>query len=535
MKLVTVEQMKEIEKQANQNGLSYEKMMAKAGLGLAHFIQSTYGGEKKVITGLVGSGNNGGDTLVALAALGQAGWQSWAYLVRSRQANDPLIKKLQQCGGLIMEAGKHEDFGELKEWLESSSVLLDGILGTGIRLPLEEDIAKILEFVKGQKTNIHVVAVDCPSGVNSVDGDVAPECIPAEVTICMGAVKTGLLQFPAFNYVGRFEVVDLGFPAKLPIWHEVNQEVATAKIIRSMLPKRSRDSHKGTYGTTLIVAGSTNYTGSALLAAKAACRIGTGLVRLAVPGPVYGALAGHVPEATWLVLPHEMGVIEESAADIIRKNLARVSSILLGPGWGVEETTRIFLRDLLINKVSSSKKARIGFVGENEKGEGEDRKLPPIVIDADGLKLLAQIPNWPSLLPAGSILTPHPGEMSTLCGLPLEQIQKSRIETAEKFAREWRQIVILKGAVTIVAEPGGRVCAIPIATSALASAGTGDVLAGLVVGLRAQGMNSYEAAISGAWIHAEAGLISAETAGHEAAVIASDVIDSIPAVLKLLK
>ncbi len=535
MKLVTVAEMKEIETQANQSGLSYEKMMAKAGLGLAHFIQSTYGSGKKVVTGLVGSGNNGGDTLVALAALGQAGWQSWAYLARPRPENDPLIRKLKQCGGLVMESSMHEDFAGLKEWLESSSVLLDGILGTGIRLPLDEDITKILEFVRGQKLNLHVVAVDCPSGVDCESGEAAPECIPTEVTICMGAVKTGLLQFPAFNYIGRLEVVDLGFPAKLPVWHDVSQEVATVKIVRSMFPKRSRDSHKGTFGTTLIVAGSTNYTGAALLAARAACRIGTGLVRLAVPGPVYGVLAGQIPEATWLVLPHEMGVIEESAADIVRKNLPKVTSVLLGPGWGVEDTTFEFLKAFLFNKISHSKKTKIGFVGEDEKGEGDERKNPPLVFDADGLKLLAQIANWFSLLPPGTILTPHPGEMSTLCGLSVEQIQKDRIGTAVKFSNEWRQIVVLKGAVTIVAEPGGRVCAIPIATSALASAGTGDVLAGLIAGLRAQGLSAYEAAISGAWIHAQAGLISAEKIGHEAAVIASDVIDSIPDVLRMLK
>lgn len=535
MKLVTVAEMKEIEQQANQGGLSYEKMMAKAGLGLAHFIQSTYGSEKKIITGLVGSGNNGGDTLVALAALGQAGWQSWAYLVRPRPENDPLIKKLKQCGGLVMEAGKREDFAELKEWLESSSVLLDGILGTGIRLPLDEDIAKLLAFIQSLKPNLHIIAVDCPSGVNCENGEAAAESLPAEVTICMGAVKTGLLQFPAFNLVGRLEVVDLGFPAKLPVWHDVTQEVATAKIVRSMLPKRKRDSHKGTYGTALIIAGSTNYTGSALLAAKAACRIGTGLVRLAVPGPVYGALAGHIPEVTWLVLPHEMGVIEESAADIIRKNLSRVTSLLLGPGWGVEETTRDFLRNLLFSKISQAKKARIGFVGEDEKGEGAEKNLPPLIIDADGLKLLAEITNWSSILPTGSILTPHPGEMSILCGLSIDEIQKDRIGIAQRFSKEWRQIVILKGAVTIVAEPGGRVCAIPIATSALASAGTGDVLAGLVAGLRAQGLSAYESAVSGAWIHAEAGLVGAEKVGHEAAVIASDVIESIPGVLRTLR
>jgi NAD(P)H-hydrate epimerase len=165
------------------------------------------------------------------------------------------------------------------------------------------------------------------------------------------------------------------------------------------------------------------------------------------------------------------------------------------------------------------------------KPELKPAVLPPLVFDADGLKLLAKLPNWPKLLPAPAILTPHPGEMSVLTGLSAEEIQKDRLEIAKKFAAQWGHVVVLKGAFTVIAAPDGRTTTIPVATPALARAGTGDVLAGLIVGLRAQGMEAYEAAVAGAWIHAQAGLTAAEVQGSSAAVLAGDVLDAIADVM----
>ncbi len=299
-----------------------------------------------------------------------------------------------------------------------------------------------------------------------------------------------------------------------------------------MLPERPLVSHKGTYGTVTVVAGSVNYTGAAYLASKAAYRIGAGLVQTAVPGPLYEVLAGQLPEAIWLVLPDEMGVIHQKGAALVRENLERTSALLLGPGWGVEETTAAFLKTLLDTKQSKAKRGGIGFVGGKGKpvNDGEI-SLPPLVLDADGLKLLDTLPDWQHVLPPESILTPHPGEMAVLSGLPVSEIQAEREVLAGVYAREWGHIVVLKGAFTVIASPDGRTAVIPIASSALASAGMGDVLAGMIAGLRAQGAPAYEAACTGAWLHAQAGLAAAEACGCEASVIASDVLDAIPQVL----
>ena len=204
----------------------------------------------------------------------------------------------------------------------------------------------------------------------------------------------------------------------------IDLEVILQEDVCRMLPERPLVSHKGTYGTVTVVAGSVNYTGAAYLASKAAYRIGAGLVQTAVPGPLYQVLAGQLPEAIWLVLPDEMGVIHQKGAALVRENLERTSALLLGPGWGIEETTSTFLKNLLDTKPSKAKHGGIGFV--DCKGESVDKaeiSLPPLVIDADGLKLLKHSPTGSICCHLESILTPHPGEMAVLSGLPISEIQ----------------------------------------------------------------------------------------------------------------
>jgi NAD(P)H-hydrate epimerase len=192
------------------------------------------------------------------------------------------------------------------------------------------------------------------------------------------------------------------------------------------------------------------------------------------------------------------------------------------------------LKDLLKREADPKKSSgRIGFIQEQEtaKEEQSTTELPPLVIDADGLKLLAEIGNWHKLLPALTVLTPHPGEMSVLTDLSTDEIQNDRMGIATKYAKEWGHVVVLKGAFTIVAAPDGNATVIPVASPALAHAGTGDVLAGLIVGLRAQGLEAYDAAVAGAWIHAQAGLIAADALGSTASVLAGDVLEAIPDVM----
>lgn len=517
MKLVTTTQMRAIEKEADSKGVSYAHMMQNAGRGLAeivHAIGQTNGWDE--VTAIVGSGNNGGDALVALTWLAEAGWRTRAYLVNRKP--DELVTRYLEAGGELVHAAEDAEGESLYGWLSGSAVLLDGLLGTGIKLPLKEEAARVLAETNRilSETDLppFVVAVDCPSGMDC-DTGAAEETIPADLTLTMAAVKQGLLKLPAFEFIGELETVDIGLPDRLDSWDALTTDVADRGMVADLLPERTPASHKGTFGTVFVIAGSISYTGAALLAGKAAYRIGAGLVTMAVPEPLHAALAGHLPEAIWLPLPHQNGFISEnnllsppsSAVEVVLNHLERATAVLIGPGLGDGPTTAKFVADSL-----------------------PAIKLP-LVIDADGLRHISKIEDWYKKITAPAVLTPHPGEMSALTGLPVREIQSNRDEVAVKFAQVWGHVVVLKGAFTVVASPGGRSTVIPVATPALARAGTGDVLAGLIVGLLTQGLAPYDAAVAGAFIHARAGLLAAETLGATASVLASNVLDAVPEII----
>jgi hydroxyethylthiazole kinase-like uncharacterized protein yjeF len=536
MKYVSVAQMQAIEREANASGLSYAQMMENAGGGLAEVLLDEYGYlEEGGVLGLVGAGNNGGDTLVALDYLAKEGWRATAAIVRPRPADDPLVARLVSSGGRVIDLSQEVNPGALTALLEEHALLLDGVLGTGTRLPLKPELAAVLDCVRRGLLEMDdppaLVAVDCPSGIDCDSGAAAPECLPAERTVTMAAVKHGLLKFPAFTLVGGLQVVGIGLPEEgegLAAWRAVQSFIPDEDWVRQVLPARPLDAHKGTFGTALVVAGSANFTGAAWLAGQAAYRSGAGLVTLAVPAPLHAALAGQFPEATWLLLPHKNGAIAGDACQTILENLGRVTAMLVGPGFGLAQTTADFLEGLLVGSIEHQQAERHPARSQSEPLPSE---LPPLVIDADGLKLLANIENWPKRLPDPAVLTPHPGEMSVLTGLSRDEIQADRLEVALRFSREWGHVVVLKGAFTLIAAPDGRLAVIPVATPALARAGSGDVLAGLIIGLRAQGVEAFQAAVAGAWVHALSGLRAADELGNTASVLAGDVLGAVITIL----
>lgn len=541
MKLVTVAEMLEIESEADASGLTYDRMMENAGSGLAEVIRARYVDlQEPGALGMVGPGNNGGDTLVALSQLAEEGWRATAYLIKSRPKDDPLVDRLREAGGEVLLAEDDSDFETLAQQAAEHDLLLDGVLGTGVELPLRGVIAEALAAARQALDDLgerapQVIAVDCPSGVDTDAGEVAPETIPADVTVTMAAVKQGMVKFPAFTRVGDLELVEIGLPDDLPPWEAIRRRVADADWVRACLPERPLDAHKGTFGTALIVAGSVNFTGAATLTAEAAYRVGAGLVTVAAPAPLHGVLAGTLPEATWLLLPHEIGVISPNAVEVIQKHLQGVSAMALGPGLGQEEATEGFVARLLGAERGKGRGPGIGFVRSGETPEEHPRAdLPPLVVDADGLKLLARVSDWPKWLPEGTVLTPHPGEMAVMTGEDKDALQSDRMSSAARFAEQWEAVVVLKGALTVVAAADGRLAVVPVATPALARAGTGDVLTGLIAGLRAQGVEPYEAAVAGAWIHAQAGLHAADVIGNTAAVLAGDVLLAVVDVLSAL-
>ena len=273
----------------------------------------------------------------------------------------------------------------------------------------------------------------------------------------------------------------------------------TSKLAASLLPKRAEDSHKGTFGKALLIAGSQQFTGAANLAIGAALRSGAGLVFAAIPEAIHSPLAAAIPEAIWLVLPKESQ--SPFPADFVRDK----DAVLIGPGLGQSEATKAMVYDVL---------------GEIRKGY----PTKPVVIDADALNILSRDADWQKSLPEIAILTPHEMEFSRLTGSDLEEIKQNRQELAVTYAKKWRATLILKGANSLVVSPDGECRVLEFANSVLAHGGSGDVLAGLIVGFLAQALPAFDAASLAVWLHAQAALLALRSLGHPAATLPSDII-----------
>jgi len=531
MKLINVEKMKALESAANENGYSYEKMMLKAGQNLAQVVHARF--FQKDITrvmGLVGGGNNGGDTIIALTALQKLGWTCSAFMLKEDPQWQTLIIELHTSGGRVVERERFE------EELTHTQLVLDGVMGTGFKMPMREPFSDFMKKFNKLSQGKIIVAVDCPSGVDCVTGEACAETLHADLTVSMEAVKEGMLKFPAYEYCGEIVTVELGIPAKTLKAYDSGDAVIDAEMVKALLPKRSNSSHKGSFGHLLVCGGSVNYPGAPMLAAKSAYRTGAGLVECAIPERVYVAAVANNMESIFTLLEDEDGVIAENAAAVLVLKMREIDCLLIGPGIGREETTQRFIKRLMFGMNGKNKSAGVGFVpGAIKVKAKETEKFPALVIDADALRLLADIVQWHAKLPAEAVLTPHPGEMSALTGMTIDEIQTDRLEVARRFAVEWGQVVVLKGALTVVASAEGRAAVLPFANSALAKAGSGDVLAGMIAGLITQGVEPFDAAVAGVWLHAHAAEAVVKAQGTQSSLLAGDLIGAIPTAFLELK
>ena len=552
VKVITVEKSRELENRANAGGLSFAAMMENAGRAVAHAIQQRLPvkGARAVV--LIGPGNNGGDGLVAAHALWEMGARVTCYIWKRKTEDDANLRRVKEDRLPLLWAEDDEGFEALRGLLSAADVVVDALLGVGVSRPIGGLLAELLAVVRqslaeaGASPGLAsvvppepgrpplVVAVDCPTGLNCDTGDLDPAALPADVTVTFAHPKVGLLRFPGAAAVGEIVVADIGIPPELA--DDVALEMATAPQVRDWLPARPPAAHKGTFGRALIVAGSVNYVGAAALAGAGAARIGTGLVTIALPQPIQSAVAAHLAEATYLLLPHDMGVLTADAVPVLGKRLADYDALLLGPGL-TQEDEAVALVHALVGLEPPSRKSRLGFVAR-AAAEGEEREwsLPPLVVDADGLNALSRADGWQRSLPPDTILTPHPGEMARLmgAGTTTRDVQADREGVAGRMAAEWGAVVVLKGALTVVAAPDGRLMVVPFANPGLATAGSGDVLAGAIVGLRAQGMGAFEAAAAGAYLHGLAGELARAELG-DMGMAAGDLPPRLPLALRRVR
>ncbi len=563
MKVVSVEQMRQIETAADAAGISYAEMMENAGQAVAlrvlEILSQLPDPAEARVTLLIGPGNNGGDGLVAGRVIAeQSGALVRFYLLTRREDDDPHLKAIRDKGLFIAFAEDDQRFRVLVNMVASAHVVVDALFGIGLQLPLRDNVTKLLRAVHqamsededagtGRPIQLaspaprrasrpYVIAVDCPSGLDCDTGELDKSALDADETVTFIAAKPGLFTFPGAAAVGALTVASAGVPGSTAGLKQAQRSVVDPEAVRELLPKRPADANKGTFGKALIIGGSANFIGAPGMAARAAYRSGTGLVTVGAPAPTVSELAGHLLETTWLLLPHDMGVLSADAAPLIREEAAKYSALLIGPGWGREKTSHDLLLRLFDDDATRPMRSAIGFGASAAEAEEEHpAKLPPLVIDADGLNLLAETDEWWKQLPEGTILTPHPGEMARLAKTDIPDVQSRRWEIAEEKAKAWKVVLVLKGAHTLIAAPDGRVAALPFKTSALAHAGTGDVLAGTVVGMLAQGLAPFDAAVVAGYLHGLAGEHAAQKVGSERSVLAGDVIEALPDAFRALR
>jgi hydroxyethylthiazole kinase-like uncharacterized protein yjeF len=523
VKLVTADQMRRIDQLSAAAGVGTDVLMENAGLAVAQESWMALGTlEERHILVLAGPGNNGGDGLVAARYLHEWGAGVQVYLLKARGEDDANYRRLLEAGVPLACAEDDAGLSKLDAALAEADLVVDALLGTGAARPIGGRLAEVLSRLATARARSRppiVLAVDVPTGLNSDTGAVDPLTVAADHTVTLGCSKVGLHNYPGARYAGRVQVVDIGIPPALT--SDLPYELMTASGVRALLPARPPDANKGTFGRVLVVAGSENYVGAAHLAAAGAYRVGAGLVTLACPRSLHPVIASALTEATYLPLPEEEGGLARRAADLVLRAVQGYDVLLVGCGLGQRGATQSFVRALLFSLAGEPLPAR-------------PAGGPAVVVDADGLNALARTPGWWRELKAPAIVTPHPGEMSRLSGRPVPEIQADRLGCAVDCAREWGKTVVLKGAHTVVAAPAGRAALSPFANPALASGGTGDVLAGALAGFLAQGLSPFEAAVCGVYVHAAAGEEARQEMG-DAGPVAGDLLPLLPRAINDLR
>jgi hydroxyethylthiazole kinase-like uncharacterized protein yjeF len=493
--LVDVPTIQAADAAAEAAGIPVAALMGRAGAAVARAGAELLGGVAgRRVVALAGKGHNGGDALEALARLAGRGAGAEALVT-----GDPgtLGGQVRRCADLVLAAGgrvRAFDARLAGRLLAGADLVLDGLLGTGTAGAPRGVVAEAVAAANA--AGAPVVAVDIPSGVDAASGAVAGEAVDATTTVTFQAAKPGHVLAPGSGRVGRLEVADIGLPLAAGPWG-----ISEAADLAGLVPVPHGELHKRSRGVLLLVGGSPGMGGAPTLMGRAARRAGTGLLVLAVPASVAGRVGAAVPEALTVALPEAGGGLAPAADDACRRWLGEAAAIGVGPGLGRADGTRKAVTGLLS-----------AFAG-------------PAVVDADGLFALGT----GGLLAerrAPTLVTPHEGEFARLA----PDAEGTRLERAAGRAGAWRATVLLKGNQTVVAAPDGRLVVNPTGVPQLATGGTGDVLTGLVGSLLAQGLDPFDAARLGAWVHGRAGALAARDLGP-VSVAAGDVAERLPAAL----
>ncbi len=526
LKIATAKEMQQIDRDTiKKHGIAGAILMEKAGLAVVKRINETYP-EKKIIV-LCGGGNNGGDGFVIARALHGQGRDVKVFL--SAKANtlsgdaklnyDAAVKLGVQIHSVKAFLSRHQSS------VTRNCLIVDALLGTGLQKEVRAPVDKLIKIVN--KLKCPVLSVDIPSGISSDTGQIMGHAIKADITVTFGVPKRGHILYPGADHSGRLFLANIGFPKSLLKSNRIKVSLVEEIDILPLIPKRPRYSNKGTYGHVLLVAGSRGKTGASFMAAKACLRTGAGLVTIGVPETLVDIFQSRVTEEMILPLPDKGdGTLSCEAEKPILQFLKQKGDVIaIGPGISVDDEISKLVCSII-----------------NKSGV-------PVVLDADAINALSGKTNALKKTRAHVVLTPHPGEMARLLrrsgarhqvgidsyrGIADEiraEIESDRINTAISFAKKTKTYLVLKGVPTVIATPGGNAYINSTGNSGMATAGTGDVLTGMISALIGQGLTTKNAAVLGVYMH---GLIGDVVAGRKGkhSLIASDIINAIPKVFK---
>jgi hydroxyethylthiazole kinase-like uncharacterized protein yjeF len=493
-----------------EQGVAGLDLMERAGAGVARAVELL--AADGAVTVVCGKGNNGGDGLVVARLLRDAGREVRVVCIAPpEELSADARENLNRLPGeepVALVAGERSLHGgsasaqKGADPFAGAAVIVDALLGTGFAGEPRGVTAEAIDAVNG--AGAPVVSVDVPSGVDASSGVVAGEAVRAAVTVTFHAAKPGLWIGPGKAHAGEVQTIDIGIPRGAPLAATIG---LIAESVLEELPRRDGSSTKFTSGHVLVVGGSRGLTGAPRMAAQASMRAGAGYVTACVPASVQGILASaEVPELmTRGLLDHDGALTAEGVASVLEHS-GRGGALALGPGLGRSDGALAFAREL-------AREAKV-----------------PLVLDADGLNAHAGRLRDLADREAPAVLTPHAGELGRLLELDSAEIERERLRHVRAAAGQARAVVVLKGDDTLIADPGGRVAVSPGGSPALATAGTGDVLTGVIAALLAQGLDAFTAAAAGVWLHLAAGREAARRQGAAEGVIASDVIAALPAV-----
>ena len=519
LKLVDAKEMRAIDRSTIRDfGVKGLTLMENAGKGAAGVaLKELEGAKSKRVSIFAGKGNNGGDGFVVARHLANAGYEVRVFsIARIKELKGDAkvnAKAWENIGGVTNILRSGADIKKHTVFFAHSALIIDALFGTGLSSDVRGVVKAIMDYINSSR--IRVLSIDMPSGISADTGAVMGTAVSADITATMALPKLGLYQYPGREYAGRIEVIDIGAPRILLEDPSLPSNLIDDALVRSILRPRGADTNKGSFGHLLVIAGSPGKSGAAYLAATAAMRAGAGLVTIALPKGLNPLMEVKTTEVMTVPLPETgAGTLSLETLPAIKKLIRGKSALVIGPGLGDSKDVGDLVRALLTSK---------------------DIKLPPTLIDADGLNVLKNDLSILKKVKTKLVLTPHPGEMARLLKVTSAKVQGERVESDGKLTKKTGAVTLLKGASTVISAPGDKLFINPTGSPALASAGTGDVLSGMIGAFMANGYAPVDSVVAGVYLHG----LAAEKLSNEAGgfwnghggtvgMLASDLFPVIP-------